>query len=348
MNKTNLIIGKPDSGKTRGILFPIIEEGIKEEKNFFVIDNKEEYYNHFQSTLKESGYETYIINLNDTEKSNGINLLRYPYKLMKENKLEEAIKLLQSIAKNICKTKEGIEAFWENTAADYLMALFLILFQEGKEEEINLYSLTHLISYTDVYEKENIENLRNYINQYDVTNPIYRLASSTIFAPLETRNGIISTLKTALSPYIGFPNTMNLLSTNDLDMTALDEKVAIFFTGHDNRNFLANSIMEQLLLQKNKKEFIYILDNMNKIPEIPFIDEFIEYATKNKTITYFITNNQKELEEKYPRHTFDNVKEVIHVDELKELKISEEERTSKYPRLEEKNHHTISIAFLEK
>ena len=44
IKNTNLIIGELESGKTRGICFPEIKKVINEEKNLFILDNKEEYY----------------------------------------------------------------------------------------------------------------------------------------------------------------------------------------------------------------------------------------------------------------------------------------------------------------
>ena len=81
MKNTNLLIGKPDSGKTRGYMFSEIEKMIHENKNFFVIDNKEEYYPRFQKILKEKWYDIYLLNFNDPEKSQGFNILYYPYLL---------------------------------------------------------------------------------------------------------------------------------------------------------------------------------------------------------------------------------------------------------------------------
>ena len=67
---TNLIIGKLESGKTRGIMFPEVKSLIKEEKNLFIIDNKEEYYPRFKNELENNGYKVWLINLRNPLKSN--------------------------------------------------------------------------------------------------------------------------------------------------------------------------------------------------------------------------------------------------------------------------------------
>ena len=48
IKNTNLIIGELESGKTRGICFPEIKKVINEEKNLFILDNKEEYYHRYE------------------------------------------------------------------------------------------------------------------------------------------------------------------------------------------------------------------------------------------------------------------------------------------------------------
>ena len=179
--------------------------------------------------------------------------------------------------------------------------------------------------------EKNILKMREYLTKLEVTDLIYRLASSTVFAPIDTRGGILSTLKTLLAPYLGRPLTLNILSTVDLDLSELGDKTAIFFIGHDNRNKIGIILLEQLLFQIKKKnlEFVFVFDNLNKFPKITYIDEFIEYANQNKTISYFITNNLEELQEKYPKHTFDIMKNVIDINSL-DVKVDISKYTVEY------------------
>ena len=345
MKHTNLILGSVGSGKTRGVMFDTLETFIQNGKNLFIIDNKEEYYPRFQKELVERGYQVKVINLLDTSKSNGWNLLRYPYELCQNKNIDAALSVLRGIAMTLCKSNSELDSFWENTAADFFMALVLMLFKEGKKDEIHFYSLARFLSYLDVDTEEHILKMREYLQKLDVNDPIYRLASSTVFSPIETRSGILSTLKTLLSSYLGFPGVMNVLSSNDLDFSKLKDKTAIFFTSHGEKKKMGNLLLEQLLMyiKKSHVPFVFVFDNLNKMLSIPFIEEFTEYAMQNQTVTYFITNNLEELKDKYPKYTFDNMEEVIDCDSLEYLEIDSHECQADYPSLEIKKYPTIDI-----
>ena len=345
MKNTNFILGSVGSGKTRGLCFERIEKLIQEGSNFFIIDNKEEYYPRFQQELVERGYQVKVINFLDTSKSNGWNFLKYPYELYQNKNIDVAIWVLRGIAMALCKSNSELDSFWENTAADFFVALVLILFKEGKENEIHFYSLARFLSYLDVDTEEHILKMREYLQKLDVNDPIYMLASSTVFSPIETRSGILSTLKTLLSSYIGFPGVMNVLSFGDLDFSKLEDKTAIFFMSHGEKKKVENLLLEQLLMyiKKNHVPFVFIFDNLNKVPTIPFIEEFTEYARQNQTVSYFITNNLEELKSKYPQYTFDNMEEVIDCDSLEYLEIDKKEYQAHYPTLEIEKYPTIDV-----
>ena len=87
MKKTNLVIGKPDSGKTRGYMFNQVKKIISNGENLFIWDNKEEYYNYFYNDLKDSHYTIKMVRLDEPENSNGFNILSIPYSLYKRVRL---------------------------------------------------------------------------------------------------------------------------------------------------------------------------------------------------------------------------------------------------------------------
>lgn len=349
MKRINLITGKTESGKTRGIMFEEIKKEIDQGKNFYFIDNKEEYYNRFQEELEEQGYKTYLVNLNDPAQSNGLNILRYPYTLYRENNIEASVELVQSLCKSICQSNSSMDSFWENSSSDFLTAIILILFKEAKPEEINLYSVANLLSYIDIDGEKSIEKLRKYLTDLDVMDPIYRLASSTVFAPIETRGGILSTLKTVLGPYLGRPQTMEVLSTDELEISKLKEKWAIFFSCRDSRQKVSNIIISQLL-HKNKTrttETIFVLDNLNKMPTIEFIDELIEYARVNQTKTYIITNDIEELKSKYKPYTFNNIENIIDTEKQSSIQIDQKINCARYPHFTVTNKNIAKLEFLK-
>ena len=134
MKKTNLIIGKPDSGKTRGYMFNQVKEMISNGENLFIWDNKEEYYNYFYNDLKDSHYTIKIVRLDEPENSNGFNILRIPYLLYKSGNVDKALLLIQKLGVSMVNTSDNVTDFWDNNARDLLCSLILFLFKEGKKE----------------------------------------------------------------------------------------------------------------------------------------------------------------------------------------------------------------------
>ncbi|MCI9280314.1 MAG: type IV secretory system conjugative DNA transfer family protein [Bacilli bacterium] len=239
---TNLIIGKVESGKTRGICFKEVENLIQLGKNVFILDNKEEYYPRFKRTFEENGYKVKLINLRNPLNSNTFNLLKYPYQLYLNGNKDASISLVISIAKNVCiSQKSNEDPFWENNASDYLASLILILFEEGEEEEINFFSLGKLIHVLN--EQTGYERLKNYFMKLDVNSSIYKLGATTLFSPIDTRGGILSTLKYKINAFFYREEVLNILSIKDLSVSDLDEKVAIFFEGMSGLNAIANIIL---------------------------------------------------------------------------------------------------------
>ena len=149
MKNTNLIIGKPDSGKTRGYMFNQVKEMISNGEKLFIWDNKEEYYNYFYNDLKDSHYTIKMVRLDEPENSNGFNILSIPYSLYKNGNVDKALLLIQELGVSMVNTSDNVTDFWDNNARDLLCSLILLLFKEGKKEEINFYSIVNLLRKID-------------------------------------------------------------------------------------------------------------------------------------------------------------------------------------------------------
>ena len=344
MKKTNLIIGKPDSGKTRGYMFNQVKEMISNGENLFIWDNKEEYYNYFYNDLKDSHYTIKMVRLDEPENSNGFNILRIPYLLYKSGNVDKALLLIQELGVSMVNTSDNVTDFWDNNARDLLCSLILLLFKEGKKEEINFYSIVNLLRKIDEDQNKLIEDLRKYLSKLDVIDPIYSFGSASIFAPIETRSGIFATLKSALSSYIFRPAMLDLVSTDEIDLCKRD-KTAIFFSGTGKNSSLGLVLLKQVLTKKEKDtSLVLIFDNLNKIPKISFIDDFIEYASNNNIISYFITNNYKELISMYGEFIFEGVNNVVQIEPME---IEYQDKTGVMPRIIVKERTMCNFEFLE-
>lgn len=341
---TNLIIGELESGKTRGIMFSEMKSLIKEEKNLFIIDNKEEYYPRFKNELENNGYKVWLINLRNPLKSNTFNILEYPYSLYKNGNKDTAISLVTSIAENICINKNSeSDTFWDNSAANYLTSLILILFEKGTNDEINFISLGALISMLD--DSPKIEKLKDYFKTLDVISPIYRLGSPTIFAPIDTRGGILSTLKYKINSFFNREEILRTLSVKEFSINKFNEKTAIFFEGKSELNAIANILIGQLIAvnKEQDRELALVLDDFNSLPRISEINEIIEYASFNNLESYFVSNCFEELNDMYGKYTFNKIANIININEIDNLEIDNIMNKVEYPIRYDKNIKIINI-----
>ncbi len=347
MKNTNMIVGKPSSGKTVGFMFKEMESYIEKGKNLFIWDNKLDYYNHFYDILKEKGYDVKIVNINEEANSCGFNILMYPYTLYKRGKIDEAISLVQNISQTfIFNRNNAVDEFWYNSASDLLSTFILILFKEGKKEEINLYSVINLLKMIDKDGDEGISSLRHYLLNGDAFDPIYLLGASTIFAPIETRAGVISTLKQALSSYICRPILLDILANDEIALDEKKEKTALFFSQRKQESHLGLILLDQYLhsLQNNQDESVIILDNINKLPKIPYMEEFTLYSKTNHIISYFVVNNYEELEDKYGKYAF---RDVEFQKEIKDLEVSYLDTVKPLPVLKVTPKEVCDFSFLK-
>ena len=309
MKNTNLIIGEVNTYKTTGVMFHEVISSIKNGENLLVLDNKNEYFGTFKSELDKNNYNTLVLNLDDAYKSNSFNPLILPYKYYKEGNKDKAVQMLKKIGLEIFKNgNHSSDPFWENSATDYFMALVLILFKEGKEEEINLGSIQVMVSKSD--------KLTKYFDRLDVLDSIYIAGSPTVYAPIETRASIISVMKQKLNEFCVREMLLNNLLGNDIDLSNIKDKTAIFIIGNEKINRLGNILIDELVNVSidNNIKFTFFLDGLCDVPAILEFNRILD-----KKMRLFATvRSIEELEDKYGKYIigkFENcVKSVDVVD----------------------------------
>ena len=313
MKSTNLIIGEVNTYKTTGVMFNEVINSIKNGENLLILDNKNEYFGTFKSELDKSNYNTLVFNLDNSYKSNSFNPLLLPYKYYKESNRDKAVEMIKELGLEIFKTDNPYsDPFWENSAADYFMALVLILFKEGKEEEINLGSIQVMVSKSD--------NITKYFDSLDVLDPIYIAGSTTVYAPVETRGSIISVMKQKLNEFCVREMLFNNLLGNDIDLSSIKDKTAIFIIGNEKLNKLGNILIDELVNVSvyNDIKFTFFLDG---ICDVPVLLEFNKILDKKMNL--FVTvRSLEELEDKYGKYIknkFENCvssKDVVDKDNI--------------------------------
>ena len=316
MKNTNLIIGEVDTYKTTGIMFKEAINSINNGENLLILDNKNEYFGTFKKQLTESGYKTLVMNLADAYKSNSFNPLWLPYKYYKDGNKDKAVEMIKELGLEIFKTdNRNSDPFWENSAADYFMSLVLILFKEGKEEEINLGSIQIMVSLSD--------EITKYFEGLDVLDSIYIAGSVTVYAPAETKGSIISVMKQKLNEFCVREMLFNNLLGNDIDLFNISAKVAIFIIGNEKINNLGNILIDQLVnvVIDHNIAFTFFLDGLGDVPVLLELNKILDKKMKLFATVRFV----EDFEDKYGKYVmgkFENCirsKEAVDKDNLIEV-----------------------------
>ena len=321
LKQTNLLIGKSGNGKTRGILLKEMQELIKNEENIMVLDNKEEYYRTYGECLKNKGYNIYVLNLKGPKKSNGFNPLTLPYYYYKNNESGNMIKLINNLGLNIFRsTSSNSDPFWENAASDYFTSLTLTLFKEGNNDEINISNIANIMVRGTSHDGKN-GIFSDYLKSLDPLNTIYMAGSETEFAPYETKMSILSVIRQKLNLYLMNEDILNVLNTNELEISKLSNKCAIFIIGDYALNSLANILINQIFtyIKNTKIKFNFILDNFDTLPLLTDIKEMINDARYYNLKLYIAIKDINEMENMYGKFIFNHMENIINVNDIKDF-----------------------------
>lgn len=306
-SKKNLIVsGDISSGKTSNVLFPLVEEAINDGQSLLILDSKEEYINKYYNDLKNKNYNIIILNLRDLNKSDGWNPLEYPYNLYKKGMIDEAIDYIEKQAKIMFYENSTIDPFWSNTASDFYTGIVLGLFEDGKEEEINLNSVNLMFNGIN-----NNYATSDYITQYfKLKNPClqsYIFAASTFLAPKETKGSIVSVAREKLRTYVSREMLSVLLNKTTFSYDDIMTKpTAIFLIAKDENRYINNvatMFIEQLftILINSKKynKFNFVLDNIDVLEMVNELSDMLSSGISRNIRFEIGTRSYEDLIEKY-------------------------------------------------
>ncbi len=333
LNKdTNIVIGKINTGKTRGLMLKEVERAIENNENLLILDNKEEYYGTYAKRMQETGYNVQVLNLKDAKQSHGFNPLVLPYTIYKNGNIDMAVDLIRIMALEIFKEDSvNTDPYWCNSAADYFVGLVMILFKEGKEDEINLGSIGVML--TQGEEKQDDKLLmRSYLEKLNPLDIVYITAATVAFAPTDTRASILSVMRQKINMFFMRQNLLSVLCSNDIKLTELKDKTAIFIIGNERTNIIANILIHQLItiVELNKMPFTLLLDNFDSLPVLIDFKNLIEDASHNNLKVSVVIRDKDEIENRYGKYNISKFQNVIEVDE-KKLDLMEIGTSFKYP-----------------
>ena len=313
----NLVIGSTGTGKTQCIIHPLVKILAKKGESMIVTDPKGEIYRENAGLLKKKGYQILILNFRDPQRGNTWNPLNLPYKLYKAGNTDKAMELLDDLATNILyddSAGANKDPFWEKTSADYFAGLGLGLFEDAKEEEININSISLMTTLGEEKFGARSTYIKEYFNDKDPGGAAYTCASGTIFAPEETKGSILSTFKQKIRLFSSRENLSEMLSQSDFDIDSIGkQKTAVFMIIHDEKktyHALATIFIKQCyeslidVAQHSPKGELpvrtnFILDEFANMPPLKDITTMITAARSRLIRFTMIIQNFAQLDSVY-------------------------------------------------
>lgn len=319
----SMILGSTGSGKTQMLVQPMVNVLAKHNESMIITDPKGEIYEKSATELKERGYNIVLLNFREPQNGNCWNPLSLPYNLYKNGDSDKANELLDDLAKNILydESSKGTDPFWENTSADYFAGLSLALFDDAKEEEINLNSI-NLMSTVGEEKIGGTTYIKEYFSDKNQASAAYVNVSSTLMAPTDTKGSILSVFKQKIKLFSSRENLSEMLSHSDFDMEDIGrKKTAVFIVIQDEKktyHSLVTIFLKQCyetlirVAQESGGKLPYrtnfILDEFANMPPLKDVTTMVTAARSRKIRFNFIIQNFAQLNQVYGKENAETIK----------------------------------------
>ena len=319
----SLIIGATGSGKTQGVVFPQVHSLAKAKESMIITDPKGEIYEKTSLMLRKRGYQILLLNFRDPQNGSAWNPMTLPYKMYKSGNQDKAIELLDDLALNILydDSNKNADPFWEKTSADYFSGVALGLFEDAKEEEININSISLA---TTVGEEKfgGSTYIKEYFSAKDPSSAASINASSTIMAPTETKGSILSVFKQKVKLFASRENLSEMLSYSDVDLESIGERpTAVFIVIQDEKKtyhslvtILLKQIYETLISTAQKHggklpvRTNFILDEFANMPPLKDVTTMITAARSRRIRFTMIIQNFAQLDSVYGKDDAETIR----------------------------------------
>lgn len=319
----SLIIGATGSGKTQGVVFPQVHSLAKARESMIITDPKGEIYENTSLMLRDRGYKVVVLNFRDPQNGSAWNPMSLPYKIYKSGNHDKAIELLDDLALNILydDSNKNADPFWEKTSADYFSGVALGLFEDAKEDEININSIS-LATTTGEEKFGGSTYIKEYFAGKDPASAAAINASSTIMAPSETKGSILSVFKQKVKLFASRDNLSEMLSYSSVDLESIGERpTAVFIVIQDEKKtyhslvtILLKQIYETLISTAQKHggklpvRTNFILDEFANMPPLKDVTTMITAARSRRIRFTMIIQNFAQLDAVYGKDDAETIR----------------------------------------
>jgi len=315
MDYHSLILGPTGSKKTRLIVMPSICLYARAGESFIATDPKAELYERAMPILKKNGYHIFVLNFRDPLQSNCWNPLIIPYLQYHNGSQDKAIEFINDLANNIVKDDYSKDPYWQNSAADLLTGLILILCECTEKDKIHFKSLRALR--TQAFKNMIDDNpfiRKNFLQYLNSASFVFSILSGTVEVCDTTRGCIVSVFDQAIRPFFSQENLINMLSVNDLDMSKIgNEKTAVFLIIPD-ENTLYHKLISVFVkqcyteliseamrhpLKRLPRRVNFLLDEFSSLPQISDFPAMIT-ASRSRNIRFnLVVQSIDQLRQRY-------------------------------------------------
>ena len=320
----NLVIGSTGSGKTQCVIFPMVYNLAKHDESMIITDPKGEIYEKTSEMLRHRGYNIVLLNFRNPQKGNSWNPLTLPYHLWQNGNKDKAIELLDDLALNILydEGNKNADPFWEKTSAGYFSGIALGMFEDAKEEEININSISLMTTVGEEKFRGSSTYIKEYFNSKDPSSAAYINASSTILSPNETKGSILAVFKEKIKLFATRENLSEMLSHSDFSIQDIGlKKTAVFIviqdekkTYHSLATILVKQIYETLIdVAQNKGGRLpirtnFLMDEFANMPPLKDVTTMITAARSRAMRFTLIIQNFAQLNEVYGEQNAETIK----------------------------------------
>lgn len=309
-----LIVGSTGSGKTIGVIFPLIFNLADNGESMIINDVKGEIYKTTYDYLKKKDYDIQVINLRDTSNSSFWNPLTLPYEYHKENNIEKEIESINDLSNAICEDVTSRDKYWQESSSAVLSALCLALNEDAKNgNQVHYTSIYNLLVEHGSKKYGDQNSLDKYFNDRPFGNAAKNLYSTGNFARGETRATIFSILASKLRVFgdsgVSYITSKSSFNIRDIGKkkTAIflivpDEKISRHFIGGLFVNQVYQTLVEEA--QKNKDGKLpvrvnFVIDEFCNTIKISELSKKLTVA-RSRQIRFFMSiQDYNQIQETY-------------------------------------------------
>ena len=319
----SLVIGATGSGKTQTVILPLVHSLAKAHESMIITDPKGEIYEKTSNMLRDKGYQILLLNFRDPQNGNSWNPMSLPYQIYKSGNHDKAIELLDDLALNILydDSNSNADPFWEKTSADYFSGVALGLFEDAKEDEININSI-NLVTTVGEEKFGGSTYIKEYFAAKDPASAASINASGTVTAPTETKGSILSVFRQKVKLFASRDNLSEMLSHSDVDLESIGEKpTAVFIVIQDEKKtyhslvtILLKQIYETLISVAQRHDgklpvrTNFLLDEFANMPPLKDVTTMITAARSRRIRFTMIIQNFAQLDQVYGKENAETIR----------------------------------------